>query len=133
MAKLLECREEDATLVVASTSPQGIGAADTDLLVFVTMQDDGGTCAPGGGTIAYAGTCQRDQNDRPVVGHLTQVPTDARDIEGDLAVAIHELMHIVGFSSAGDLAVEIHELMHIVGFSSASFPLHREASRYEVA
>ena len=61
------------------------------------------TLCSSGATIAYASTCQRDQNDRPILGHAnfcpSQLSTAASDWEEQRATAVHELLHALGFSS----------------------------------
>jgi hypothetical protein len=48
-----------------TTSPQGAGATSADYVLFVSAVT---TASCSGGTLAYAGTCQRDQYDRPIFG-----------------------------------------------------------------
>ena len=61
------------------------------------------TLCSSGATIAYASTCQRDQNDRPILGHAnfcpSQLSTAASDWDEQRATAVHELLHALGFSS----------------------------------
>ena len=81
------------------TSPAGAGAA-ADFVLFASAVSTAG-CS--GSTLAYAGTCQRDQHDRPVFGHANFCPASVDDTaaswESQLATALHELVHALGFSS----------------------------------
>ncbi len=82
------------------TLPAGTGVPETDLLVYVTSTR--GVCDSS--TLAYASPCHLDQMDRPVVGSINFCPgviratTDASQIANDQAIALHEMMHIMGFS-----------------------------------
>ena len=81
-----------------SSSPAGAGA-DADFVLIVSSV---ATSACAGSTLAYAGTCQRDQYDRPIFGHINFCPSrvDATAVswESQLSVAIHEAIHALGFS-----------------------------------
>jgi leishmanolysin-like peptidase len=60
---------------VKTTLPAGVGAADADLILMVTVKPDASTCGDGvSGTIAYATSCQFDQCDRPVLGFINFCP-----------------------------------------------------------
>lgn len=78
----------------------GGGAADTDFVLFVSAVETA-TCTSGS-TLAYAGTCVRDQYDRPTFGAVNFCPSDvsaeAGEWESQLTVALHELLHALGFS-----------------------------------
>eukprot|EP00285_Hemiselmis_virescens_P010159 CAMPEP_0173409390 /NCGR_PEP_ID=MMETSP1356-20130122/72035_1 /TAXON_ID=77927 ORGANISM="Hemiselmis virescens, Strain PCC157" /NCGR_SAMPLE_ID=MMETSP1356 /ASSEMBLY_ACC=CAM_ASM_000847 /LENGTH=65 /DNA_ID=CAMNT_0014370845 /DNA_START=26 /DNA_END=220 /DNA_ORIENTATION=+ len=55
--------------------------------------------------MAFSGTCQRDQNDRPVLGYVhfctdkIEPTTDADLFWEDQALATHEMTHVLGFST----------------------------------
>ena len=80
--------------------PAGVGVPETDLLVYVTSTE--GLCDSS--TLAYASPCHLDQGDRPIVGSINFCPgvvaptTDALQLASDQAVALHEMIHLVGFS-----------------------------------
>ena len=84
------------------TLPAAAGVANSDFHIFVRAEDTA-NCASGS-TLAYAGTCQRDeQSDRPTVGVVNfcpgQISLEAADERGQIYTAIHELHHALGFSS----------------------------------
>lgn len=89
-----------------TTEPAGEGMPDADVVAFVTaVQTD--LCGPAsgqGGTVAYASWCQTDDVDRPTWGHINVCPaaldTDEEDYDSQLAVLLHELGHMLGFTSA---------------------------------
>ncbi|KAL1514809.1 hypothetical protein AB1Y20_003895 [Prymnesium parvum] len=82
-----------------TTYPAGQGASDADFVLFVSSVQ-ASNC--GSSTLAYASTCQRDQFDRPILGHVNfcpaRVSTEASSWELQLATAIHELLHAIGFT-----------------------------------
>ena len=82
-----------------TTSPAGAGVA-ADFVLFVSAV---ATASCSGGTLAYAGTCVRDQFDRPVFGHANFCPaalsSAADQWETQLSTAIHEVVHALGFAS----------------------------------
>ena len=84
-----------------STTSAGPGAADADFVLFASAVKT--TWCEDSNTLAYATTCQRDQEDRPVFGFVNFCPlrlsAAANDWEAQLAVAIHEVLHALGFSS----------------------------------
>ena len=84
-----------------STLPAGAGVA-ADFVLFVSAVY-AGSCTVGGSTSAYASTCQRDQNDRPIFGMANFCPEGIDSTSGaweaQLGLALHELMHALGFSS----------------------------------
>ena len=83
-----------------STAAAGAGVADSDFVLFVSMVS---TASCSGSTLAYAATCHRDQNDRPIFGYVNFCPSRlsaaAADWEAQRGTAIHELLHALGFSS----------------------------------
>jgi leishmanolysin-like peptidase len=89
-----------------STAPAGAGVA-ADYILFVSSVN---TAACGGGTLAYASTCQRDQKDRPIVGYANFCPN---------ALSSASAQWVTQKSTA------VHELLHALGFSSGSWPLFR--------
>eukprot|EP00325_Prymnesiales_sp_UTEX-LB-985_P030836 CAMPEP_0174730688 /NCGR_PEP_ID=MMETSP1094-20130205/56100_1 /TAXON_ID=156173 /ORGANISM="Chrysochromulina brevifilum, Strain UTEX LB 985" /LENGTH=310 /DNA_ID=CAMNT_0015932975 /DNA_START=48 /DNA_END=977 /DNA_ORIENTATION=+ len=99
-----------------TTSAAGTGLASTDFVLFVSAVTTSscGTVTSSGysGILAYAATCQRDQYDRPIMGHANFCP-DALD---------------PGASAWNEQkATAVHELLHALGFSSGSWPLFRNA------
>ena len=81
-----------------ATAGSGVAA---DFVVFVSAVHTS-DCADGS-TLAYASTCQRDQNDRPVFGYANFCPdslsTDPALWVTQKSTAVHELLHAIGFSS----------------------------------
>eukprot|EP01062_Namystynia_karyoxenos_P031898 TRINITY_DN2361_c0_g1_i3.p1 TRINITY_DN2361_c0_g1~~TRINITY_DN2361_c0_g1_i3.p1 ORF type:complete len:1071 (+),score=238.00 TRINITY_DN2361_c0_g1_i3:117-3215(+) len=77
------------------------GVADADLVIYATAVPAGGS------TWAWAYTCMNDQNNRPTAGHVnfsprkynTNVQPGTEEYRTYVAVAIHEIMHALGFSS----------------------------------
>jgi leishmanolysin-like peptidase len=98
--------------------PADQGAANTDLYVFVTAEQTSHCPDPSAqsGTLAYAGSCQRDQFDRPIFGYINfcpyQVPSSSSSPRYPVAVSTAQ-----------------HELTHVLGFNSQSWGLFRNASR----
>jgi leishmanolysin-like peptidase len=90
------CEDPGST---CSTLSAGAGTAH-DFVLFVSAVTSN-IC--GGGTIAYAVTCKRDQYDRPIMGHANFCPNLLSEAEADypkqLSTAIHELVHALGFAS----------------------------------
>lgn len=93
--------------------PEGVGIPDADLIIYATAgtsnvsgldRKHGGGCSAGSNTLAYSGTCFRDQYDRPVAGYIhfcsdkVQPSTDESLVAQDRAAAAHEITHILGFS-----------------------------------
>jgi leishmanolysin-like peptidase len=80
----------------------GSGLANADLGLFITAvssSDCGST------VLAYASTCQRDQLDRPTWGRINFCPnnldiTTLDKLDAQVAVAVHEIGHVLGFSSS---------------------------------
>ena len=90
-----------------STSPAGAGVSSTDFYLFVSSVT---TPDCSGGTLAYAATCERDQNDRPIFGYANFCPASL-----DTAAAAWETQR----------STAVHEILHALGFSSGSWPLFR--------
>lgn len=69
----------------------------TDLYVFLT------TRPTTNGALAYAASCVDDQYDRAIVGYINVDPksisTDVSDFRSQKGTILHELTHILGFSS----------------------------------
>ena len=78
----------------------GAGAPATDFYLYVSSVT---TASCGGGTIAYASACYRDQYDRPIMGSANFCPDSlssaAADWDDQLGTAVHEVFHALGFSS----------------------------------
>ena len=88
------------------------GGVDKDLVIFVHASNATG-CA-GGQTLAYASHCRQDpQTDRPIAGSIQMCPVFAKkatkwdgtaksdyDRDEDFHTALHEILHIMGFSDA---------------------------------
>lgn len=81
------------------------GVSDTDLIVFVDVED-----CEGRGALAYAFPCSMDQYDRPIIGFVSfclerlvldqdlQFPDSVK--KSVTQVAIHEIAHILGMSAS---------------------------------
>lgn len=82
------------------TYTSGKGIADTDFLLYVRAANSS-YCT--GDVLAYATSCQKDQFDRPTFGMAnfcpSQLDLDPLMYETQLAVAMHEMSHALGFSS----------------------------------
>lgn len=82
------------------TTTSGEGIADTDFLLYVRAAT---TAYCSGSVLAYASSCQKDQFDRPTFGMANfcpdQIDTDPLEYEHQLATALHEITHALGFSS----------------------------------
>ena len=91
---------DDFTAASCTVVAAGAGVA-ADFAISITALDT--TLCSSGATIAYASACQRDQHDRPILGHAnfcpSQLSTAASDWEEQRATAVHELLHALGFSS----------------------------------
>ena len=88
-----ECYE---AAIPASYSSSGRSGAD--FVLFVTARPTQGS------TLAWAATCRSDQYDRPIAGHANfgpnRISTDPASLQEQIAVAIHEISHALGFSSS---------------------------------
>lgn len=82
------------------TSAGGEGIPDADFALYVrALETD--WCV-GGGTLAYASHCFQDEDDRPIAGYINfcrSAMLSNRDWDGDVGTAVHELLHVMGFSS----------------------------------
>lgn len=84
------------------TSKGGAGIENADLGIHVTAVH---TAFCEGSTVAYASACRQGEDDRPVAGYFNFCPGHVQKMltlrrwHQDVAVAIHELLHIMGFSS----------------------------------
>ena len=96
--------------LIPSSVSGGNGLLNADLGLFITSVTST-ECSSSSGVLAYASTCQRDQLDRPTFGRINFCPNnlDASNID----------------KLESQIAVAIHEIGHVLGFSSASFPLFR--------
>ena len=92
--------------------PAGAGAADTDFLLYVAAVQTSSCGSGDAGTLAYASTCERDQNDRPVLGYANFCPA---------------MMDTSDAAYKGQLATAVHEIVHAIGYTSGSWPLFRNA------
>lgn len=83
-----------------SEEPEGAGVVDSDFHIFVLLRDTAGC---DGDTQAYASSCVQDQCDRPIFGVinfcLSKISLEEADTDKQVATAIHEAMHALGFSS----------------------------------
>jgi leishmanolysin-like peptidase len=77
----------------------GNGVANADFVLYVTAVETE-NCASD--TLAYAGMCHTDQNDRPIAGRANFCPSYLRSstYADQFATAVHELAHALGFSSS---------------------------------
>jgi leishmanolysin len=76
------------------TSP---GATNTDLVLFVTARPTNGRL------LAYALECRSDQLGRAIAGQVNVAPAaleDASKIDAYIRIVVHEIIHVLGFSSA---------------------------------
>ncbi|KAE9036495.1 hypothetical protein PR003_g6984 [Phytophthora rubi] len=78
----------------------GQGVEDSDFLLYIRSAT---TDYCGTRTLAYASSCQKDQYDRPTFGMVNFCPemisTAAGDYESQVATAMHEMTHALGFSA----------------------------------
>ncbi|KAL4161004.1 hypothetical protein PRNP1_001561 [Phytophthora ramorum] len=76
------------------------GVEDTDFVLYVRSAT---TTYCGTRTLAYASSCQKDQYDRPTFGMAnfcpSQISTAEADYESQVATAMHEITHALGFSA----------------------------------
>ncbi|XP_011410372.1 PREDICTED: leishmanolysin-like peptidase [Amphimedon queenslandica] len=99
---LLRCAQCYGSLDISNcniTGTDGPGVSNTDFVLYVTGVEE--NC--GEGTIAYATSCQmEDQYDRPIAGVANFCPSVVNvfnDTDFIEAVAKHEILHALGFSS----------------------------------
>ena len=87
----------------------------TDVLIFVLASQASSGCS-GGGTLAYASHCEQDPDtDRPIIGYIMMCPQH------------HEVKTVRGRRDE-DLHTAIHEVLHILGWSDGLFPWFRDES-----
>ena len=83
--------------------PAGSGAAPGAGFVLFVSAVNSSRCNSGT-TLAYAATCQRDQFDRPIFGYANfcagELSSAPSHWSSQLAMAVHELLHALGFSRA---------------------------------
>jgi hypothetical protein len=93
----------DGTCSDCETYAAGAGVKDADLALLVTARDNG-ACRSSPSTLAWAMPCQRDQNNRPVLGVVNFCPSAMNGGSGDawermqIATAQHEIAHALGFT-----------------------------------
>jgi leishmanolysin-like peptidase len=114
----LDCGDEVPTVPEQYVTT---GVFNTDVLIFV-LSDDVGQSDCTSGTLAYATHCQLDQNDRPVFGYIQMC-----------AVHFHPLVSARGDKKTEsdldeDFHTALHEIIHILGFSEGLFPFFRDHS-----
>lgn len=82
------------------TTTTGQGVKNSDFLLYVRAAT---TSYCSGSVLAYASSCQKDQYDRPTFGMANfcpdQIDSDPVEYEHQLATALHEITHALGFSS----------------------------------
>mmetsp|Transcript_5939 Transcript_5939/g.9113 ORF Transcript_5939/g.9113 Transcript_5939/m.9113 type:complete len:695 (+) Transcript_5939:173-2257(+) len=85
----------DAVIPVEHLS--GGRGVDADFVLYVTTVDTDYA------TLAYSTACREDQYNRPIAGNINFNPiklrTGLENREDQLATAVHEIMHTLGFSS----------------------------------
>lgn len=87
-------------------SPGGAGVA-ADYILYINSDDSelcGGGSSGETSTLAYATSCKRDANDRPVMGYINfcpaKVDVTASEYHQQYKTALHELAHALGFASS---------------------------------
>lgn len=88
--------------VVIPDAHKSPGIPNTDFVMYVAANPQSTPSA----TVAFASTCFRDQNGRPIAGFINFVPSalsNAADLKSsltalDVNTAIHEVCHALGFS-----------------------------------
>jgi leishmanolysin-like peptidase len=92
--------------------PGGTGVANSDFHVFVHATASG--C--GSSVIAFASSCQTDQDDRPIFAVINFCPAALpASYQGETAQ----------YNSI--FATGVHEMFHALGFSTSNFPFFRNA------
>jgi leishmanolysin-like peptidase len=75
------------------------------MILYVSALATSTCTGGGGGTLAYASNCQRDQNDRPIFGFINFCPAhvnaDPLTLVAQLSTAVHEVFHAMGFGGGG--------------------------------
>ncbi|KAG1692551.1 hypothetical protein DVH05_025303 [Phytophthora capsici] len=96
-----QCTSNDCADDICVESPAGEGVPDTDFVIYVKAEDTASCLSEG--TLAYASTCQQDQFDRPTFGMVnfcpSKIDTAESSFERLVSTALHELTHVLGFSS----------------------------------
>jgi len=109
------CTADSATFVGSGTTgglvcedqcveePEGEGAKDEDLHIFVTIQDKD-PCSPKSDLQAYASWCVKDQCDRPIFASInfcaSKLSLDHDKVDAQVSSVVHELAHAMAFSSS---------------------------------
>lgn len=92
------------------------GIPNTDFVLYATARPTGGA------TIAWALTCQSDQNGRPVAGHANFGPalidTDPAKRGDQISTAIHEIGHALGFSGGKFSSFRVPGTNQLRGYSN---------------
>eukprot|EP01062_Namystynia_karyoxenos_P031896 TRINITY_DN2361_c0_g1_i1.p1 TRINITY_DN2361_c0_g1~~TRINITY_DN2361_c0_g1_i1.p1 ORF type:complete len:990 (+),score=321.38 TRINITY_DN2361_c0_g1_i1:89-2971(+) len=78
------------------------GVADADFIIYLSAVPTSGS------TVAWALTCNTDQNGRPTAGHVNWGASNIDETQATtsltyssyVATAVHEIMHALGFSSS---------------------------------
>ncbi|KAF0720032.1 Aste57867_611 [Aphanomyces stellatus] len=101
------CRDATCSGASASCSTFGVGNSgipNADMVMYIRANTTA-RCTPN--VMAYAATCQRDQNDRPTFGTINFCPsyidpssTTGPGFERQVMTATHEFGHALGFSAA---------------------------------
>jgi hypothetical protein len=83
-----------------------------DLVIFVLAQGSVTQCKSGD-VLAYASHCRQDQDNRPTFGYIQMCPQ-------------HFAVTNIQAERDQDFHTAVHEITHILGFSSALFPFFRD-------
>ncbi|XP_071509731.1 ciliated left-right organizer metallopeptidase-like [Diadema antillarum] len=82
--------------------PVGNGLANTDTVLYVKAEHT--SRCDSGGVYAYASYCKLDQFNRPIAGVINFCPgpllSDEYDEDKFILLALHEIFHVLGFSSS---------------------------------
>ena len=106
------CGPDQPSIPSKYTATGGGGAAD--LVIFVLSQPSSENCADGN-TLAYASHCRQDsQTDRPIAGYIQMCPQ-------------HHARKTIKSQRDEDFHTALHEILHIMGWSSALFPFFRSS------
>lgn len=82
-----------------SEAPEGAGAENEDLHIFVTIQDST-ECQNSDVLLAFATSCGVDQCDRPIFGTINFCPQKLENgVDMLVSTAVHELAHVLVFSN----------------------------------
>ena len=107
LQQCLQCNDIPifSNCVVGSPAQDGVGVSDHDFILYITAdqsacpQNDAGSAQ----TVAFASSCQNEvSQDRPVAGSINFCPDGVRSRDPDFAFAVakHELLHAIVFSSS---------------------------------